>query len=304
MSDMSQETPKRHPFQRLRDFMLSLPADLIPSERVVAIALFSHAHEDGGGIYPGIKALCALTGQPKATLNRNLRALRDRGICAADGYQMHKNSRPTRRRRLELDTLQSPPTGPRATLPPEPFVAPPPAQPEPPAAAGQSPTSETLQSLTGETLRSPTSETQRRERKIKERSPSLRSGVQGGQTPVGAPPPQPPALRPPRRTRRTELPEGWHPGPDGIAFALERGVEPEELLERFRTWGRGEARRKADWDATWQGWCLEEVRRRNRPWTAPKPSKLAGYPGLAACWMPGPPMQPYDFDGVATEVTP
>jgi hypothetical protein len=52
------------------------------------------------------------------------------------------------------------------------------------------------------------------------------------------------------------------------ARAKSRGVDLREELRSMRDWAKGNAERKADWDATWRNWI-----RRAKPTAASKASQ-------------------------------
>ena len=55
------------------------------------------------------------------------------------------------------------------------------------------------------------------------------------------------------------MPESWVPDRSPANLAAEdrakaRGVDLREQLLALRDWAKGNAERKADWDATWRNW--------------------------------------------------
>lgn len=70
------------------------------------------------------------------------------------------------------------------------------------------------------------------------------------------------------------LPQGWHPGPDGLAYALGLGlsrIEAEFSLERFVAhWAnaRGDRGLKCDWQSAWRAWVCDDARRKHERATA------------------------------------
>jgi uncharacterized protein YdaU (DUF1376 family) len=67
-----------------------------------------------------------------------------------------------------------------------------------------------------------------------------------------------PAAKEPRGSR---LPDGWRPSSKEWQFALDRGLEPEKVLEIFTSHFKakaGQAARMADWNMAWHKWCLRE----------------------------------------------
>ena len=66
---------------------------------------------------------------------------------------------------------------------------------------------------------------------------------------------------PPTLKRGTRLPSNWHPGDDGLAICVDRGLDFAETLASFRDfWSAksGQDATKLDWDATWRNWCRRE----------------------------------------------
>lgn len=69
------------------------------------------------------------------------------------------------------------------------------------------------------------------------------------------------SLRSPKKNRGTRLPDDWDPGPEGRAFAIKHGRDPDETLDRMRDWARaavGSKAVKADWPAFWRNWCRDK----------------------------------------------
>jgi hypothetical protein len=85
-------------------------------------------------------------------------------------------------------------------------------------------------------------------------------------------PQQPSAASPPEASPRgTRLPKGWAPSAVGFGLAVDLGLDPRRVLERFTDhWQSkaGSAARKIDWEATWRNWCREDADRAKR---LPKP---------------------------------
>jgi len=103
----------------------------------------------------------------------------------------------------------------------------------------------------------------------------MRGGGGGGGPAEEPPPPLP--RRSARKDRGIRLPEDWHPGKEGEAFARNLGLDPAETLESFRDHWRaaaGASAAKANWAAAWRNWCRRELR--------PKHSREAD--GRGASW--------------------
>ena len=66
-------------------------------------------------------------------------------------------------------------------------------------------------------------------------------------------------------SKGTRLPEEWYPDTQGMAYADQRGLSPEETateVERFRNYWHaksGKDATKMKWDATWKNWVLRSV---------------------------------------------
>lgn len=63
----------------------------------------------------------------------------------------------------------------------------------------------------------------------------------------------------------TRLPADWQPDAELVAYARNLGLDPERTSEDFRDYWHakpGKDGRKADWPATWKGWCRREADRR------------------------------------------
>jgi hypothetical protein len=73
----------------------------------------------------------------------------------------------------------------------------------------------------------------------------------------------------PSPQRGTRLPESWQPSPQGIAYAIERGMEREAIAteaEKFRNYWTaksGAGATKRDWEATWRNWIITASERRH-----------------------------------------
>lgn len=71
----------------------------------------------------------------------------------------------------------------------------------------------------------------------------------------------------PRKTdpRGSRLPADWSPTDEMRTFALGLGLNPTDIGEQFRDYWlatAGAKGRKADWGATWRGWCRREAERK------------------------------------------
>ena len=61
----------------------------------------------------------------------------------------------------------------------------------------------------------------------------------------------------------SRLPLDWSPGPDGVAFARNHGLNPEATAQEFRDYWHakpGKDGRKLNWDSTWRNWCRRDRR--------------------------------------------
>lgn len=71
----------------------------------------------------------------------------------------------------------------------------------------------------------------------------------------------PPASRPPPKTKGSRLPNDWEPGPLGVEFAAAEGLRNGRAaaeLAKFRDYWvaqPGQKGVKTDWLATWRNWC-------------------------------------------------
>lgn len=66
-------------------------------------------------------------------------------------------------------------------------------------------------------------------------------------------------------SRGTRLAADWAPGDEGWAFAVSCGLDPNDILARFRdywTGAPGQKGVKLDWPATWRNWCRDKQDRR------------------------------------------
>lgn len=73
--------------------------------------------------------------------------------------------------------------------------------------------------------------------------------------------------------RGSRLPTDWQPGADGMAYAVEHGLDTAAVAEDFRDFWlakAGKDGRKADWPRTWKRWCREEAKRRPRARASPR----------------------------------
>ncbi|MFT9115238.1 MAG: hypothetical protein ABF443_14225 [Acetobacter malorum] len=71
----------------------------------------------------------------------------------------------------------------------------------------------------------------------------------------------------PKKTdpRGTRLPEDWEPTDEMRSYALSLNLNPTDVGENFRDYwvsAAGAKARKADWTATWRGWCRREAERK------------------------------------------
>lgn len=60
--------------------------------------------------------------------------------------------------------------------------------------------------------------------------------------------------------RRLPLPPNWEPKPDSIATLVQQGHTPTAVLAKFRSTHIANGTLKADWDAAWDFWCLDEAK--------------------------------------------
>lgn len=64
--------------------------------------------------------------------------------------------------------------------------------------------------------------------------------------------------------RGHRLPDDWRPSAEDRAFALSLSLNPTDVEPQFRDYWHsvaGAKGRKADWSATWRGWCRREIDR-------------------------------------------
>lgn len=70
-----------------------------------------------------------------------------------------------------------------------------------------------------------------------------------------------PARKPKAKGKPSRLPDDWHPGRDGIAYAMSVGLteqQAESQVIRVQRWAknaRGSKGSKVDWFSFWQNWC-------------------------------------------------
>lgn len=80
----------------------------------------------------------------------------------------------------------------------------------------------------------------------------------------------------PKALRQTgmRLPGDWTPGGVGWDYAVNLGLNPDAVLERFRNhWVAkpGKDGRKSDWLATWRNWCLRDAEQKGMLPLSPPP---------------------------------
>ena len=71
----------------------------------------------------------------------------------------------------------------------------------------------------------------------------------------------------PRVERGTRLPEDWRPDLAAWQFAQDKGLDPEQVLDRFRDFWMaksGADATKLNWPATWRNWCRSDAEKRDR----------------------------------------
>ena len=64
-----------------------------------------------------------------------------------------------------------------------------------------------------------------------------------------------------KEPRGSRLPDNWRPSPKEWQFTIDRGLDPEKVLELFTShWkaAAGQKARMADWNMAWHKWCLKE----------------------------------------------
>lgn len=72
--------------------------------------------------------------------------------------------------------------------------------------------------------------------------------------------------KPPKKKAKalsTPIPLNWQLPDDGWSFAASRGFTGERIeteIERFRAYYEGTGKRKANWEATWRSWILNDQR--------------------------------------------
>ncbi len=73
--------------------------------------------------------------------------------------------------------------------------------------------------------------------------------------------------RPTRAKPRTRISESWKPRSEEKKFALESGFSPEETTTMaldFRLYWEGEGKTKANWNATFKRWIINQIKFRSR----------------------------------------
>ena len=129
---------------RHKRFMMALPSSWNSQCRLVAISLFSYAHDDGAGIYVGIERLIAMTGLSRSGVMRSLKTLNECGALIKDGVHTHSNGVQTTLRKLNLSRIVELANSDKADS----------------SIYGTSATSDTCPSATSDTYPSATSDTQ------------------------------------------------------------------------------------------------------------------------------------------------
>lgn len=87
--------------------------------------------------------------------------------------------------------------------------------------------------------------------------------------------------------RGSRLPTGWSPTPEMCAFALNLGLNPTDVGEQFRDYwisAAGAKGRKADWFATWRGWCRREAEKKRGAITAVRNIPQSRQDRVADAW--------------------
>lgn len=107
---MTQHEPKRAPkpvshFDRTKAFGRAMPRSMSTNARITAVFLFTHAHDDGTGIYCSVETLSEMTGLPARTQFRAIKELIDAEYLIDDGWRVYGNGTKTRRRRLDLTRM-------------------------------------------------------------------------------------------------------------------------------------------------------------------------------------------------------
>ena len=82
-----------------------MPRSLSPPAKLTAIFLFTHALDDGTGIYCSVETLMEMTGLSRSAQFRAIKELIDGEYLVDDGWKVYRNGAKTRRRRLDLDRM-------------------------------------------------------------------------------------------------------------------------------------------------------------------------------------------------------
>ena len=120
-------------------------------------------------------------------------------------------------------------------------------------------------------------------------TPAQRAETPLKQVPLESPqvrhPPNPPPSggKVVRRKPRAGLPADWSPGPEGVAYAEERGINLDAEVPHFRDWHYAHGSLMADWPAAWRTWCDKPWRKQQalgavRDPMQRDPNKLSGSP--------------------------
>jgi len=82
-----------------------MPKALSPPAKLTAIFLFTHALDDGTGIYCTVETLMEMTGLSRSAQFRAIKEMIDAAYLVDDGWKLYRNGAKVRRRRLDLDLM-------------------------------------------------------------------------------------------------------------------------------------------------------------------------------------------------------
>lgn len=78
------------------------------------------------------------------------------------------------------------------------------------------------------------------------------------------------------RKNRSLIPSDWHPSAADRAYAVERGLDPDQLTPEFVDHHRAKGSLMLDWSAAWRTWCRNEIKfARTRAGLPPRPKPAA-----------------------------
>lgn len=84
------------------------------------------------------------------------------------------------------------------------------------------------------------------------------------------------------RTQSTQIPDNWKLPDDGWSFAASRGFTGDRIefeIEKFKAYYQGTGKRKANWEATWRSWVLNDTRS-SPPWRGQPPTGSSMHDGI------------------------